>query len=165
MPASRRARAITLAPRSWPSRPGLAINTRIFLSGMVDLRILSVSSVDFCGPSGELFRLLPNIAPNAILSHANVEIEEQTWSVLRGKVVSSRSMRYPRSGLSPCRARGWISAVPRLDFCILRCQFCPFHKGLQDFSRRRIQSGVFKYPFLPSRKSQSSENILERCGV
>src|SRR3954463_10246826 len=29
MPASRRARAITLAPRSWPSRPGLATKTRI----------------------------------------------------------------------------------------------------------------------------------------
>jgi hypothetical protein len=28
----------------------------------------------------------------------------------------------------------------RLDFFILRCQFCPFYKGLQDFSRRRIQS-------------------------
>src|SRR5216683_1995463 len=27
-PASRSARATTLAPRSWPSRPGLAINTR-----------------------------------------------------------------------------------------------------------------------------------------
>src|SRR5215472_6925299 len=34
MPASRRARAITFAPRSWPSRPGLAIKTRIFFSGM-----------------------------------------------------------------------------------------------------------------------------------
>src|ERR1051325_9565114 len=34
MPASRRARAITLAPRSCPSRPGLATNTRIFLSAM-----------------------------------------------------------------------------------------------------------------------------------
>ena len=42
---------------------------------------------------------------------------------------------------------------PRLDFCILRCQFCPFYKGLQDFSRGCIQSGVFKNPFLPSRKS------------
>src|SRR5262249_47334934 len=31
MPASRRARAMTLAPRSWPSRPGFAISTRIFL--------------------------------------------------------------------------------------------------------------------------------------
>src|SRR5260370_25425637 len=30
MPASRKARAIIFAPRSWPSRPGLAINTRIF---------------------------------------------------------------------------------------------------------------------------------------
>src|SRR5687767_11753038 len=29
MPASRRARATTLAPRSWPSRPGLATNTRM----------------------------------------------------------------------------------------------------------------------------------------
>src|SRR5579872_3054303 len=34
MPASRKARAMILAPRSWPSRPGLAINTRIFFSGM-----------------------------------------------------------------------------------------------------------------------------------
>src|SRR5436190_21140307 len=29
MPASRSARAMTLAPRSWPSRPGLATGTRI----------------------------------------------------------------------------------------------------------------------------------------
>src|SRR3990167_3572643 len=32
MPASRNARAMTLAPRSCPSRPGLAISTRIFFS-------------------------------------------------------------------------------------------------------------------------------------
>src|SRR4051794_9255085 len=30
MPASRRARAMIFAPRSWPSRPGFAITTRIF---------------------------------------------------------------------------------------------------------------------------------------
>src|SRR5579884_1749465 len=35
MPASRSARAIILAPRSCPSRPGLAISTRILRSGMV----------------------------------------------------------------------------------------------------------------------------------
>src|ERR1700712_2969712 len=29
MPASRSARAMTLAPRSWPSRPGFAMTTRI----------------------------------------------------------------------------------------------------------------------------------------
>jgi hypothetical protein len=46
-----------------------------------------------------------------------------------------------------------FSSPPSLDFCILRCQFCPFYKGLQDFSRGGIQSGVFKNPFLPSRKS------------
>src|SRR3954465_1427887 len=35
MPASRSARAITLAPRSWPSRPGFATRTRIFCSAAV----------------------------------------------------------------------------------------------------------------------------------
>src|SRR4029450_13005868 len=30
MPASRSARAMIFAPRSWPSRPGFAITTRIF---------------------------------------------------------------------------------------------------------------------------------------
>src|SRR5262252_7225847 len=34
MPASRNARAITFAPRSWPSSPGFAISTRIFFSGI-----------------------------------------------------------------------------------------------------------------------------------
>src|SRR5947209_912513 len=37
MPASRRARAMILAPRSWPSRPGLATTTRIFFSVEVDM--------------------------------------------------------------------------------------------------------------------------------
>src|ERR1035438_4982156 len=34
MPASRKARAITLAPRSCPSRPGFATSTRIFNSAI-----------------------------------------------------------------------------------------------------------------------------------
>src|SRR4051812_19465297 len=34
MPASCRARAMILAPRSWPSRPGFATTTRIFLLAM-----------------------------------------------------------------------------------------------------------------------------------
>src|SRR5271157_1931419 len=41
MPASRRARAITFAPRSWPSNPGLATRTRIgvcMASGLDSLR-------------------------------------------------------------------------------------------------------------------------------
>src|SRR5581483_7588865 len=35
MPASRRARAITFAPRSCPSNPGLATNTRILASSAI----------------------------------------------------------------------------------------------------------------------------------
>src|ERR1700683_1708356 len=36
MPASRKARAITLAPRSCPSRPGFATSTRIFVSAIAN---------------------------------------------------------------------------------------------------------------------------------
>src|SRR5581483_5260790 len=41
IPASRRARAITFAPRSWPSRPGLATSTRILRLSVIYLEILS----------------------------------------------------------------------------------------------------------------------------
>src|ERR1700749_659916 len=37
IPASRRARAIIFAPRSWPSRPGLATTTRILRAIRADL--------------------------------------------------------------------------------------------------------------------------------
>src|ERR1700728_3612681 len=36
MPASRKARAITFAPRSCPSRPGFATSTRIFVSAIAN---------------------------------------------------------------------------------------------------------------------------------
>src|SRR5918992_3993916 len=38
MPASRRLRAMTLAPRSWPSRPGLATTMRMGRSILPSLR-------------------------------------------------------------------------------------------------------------------------------
>jgi hypothetical protein len=41
--------------------------------------------------------------------------------------------------------------LPSLEFCILRQRFCPFHKGLEDLSSVRIQSGVAENPFLPGR--------------
>src|SRR5947209_16206370 len=48
MPASRRARAMILAPRSWPSRPGLATTTRIFfdvlIGGSLEDRALPVGA-------------------------------------------------------------------------------------------------------------------------
>jgi len=37
-----------------------------------------------------------------------------------------------------------------LEFCTLHHHFCPFHKGLQDFSRMRIQGGVVKNLLLPT---------------
>src|SRR5262249_17298507 len=43
MPASRRARAITLAPRSWPSSPGLATSTRILRSVDIWVRFYQTS--------------------------------------------------------------------------------------------------------------------------
>src|SRR4030042_6860452 len=49
IPASRSARQITLAPRSWPSKPGLATRTLIFLSGM---------SSSFTRPGSKCHRLL-----------------------------------------------------------------------------------------------------------
>src|SRR5206468_12188868 len=47
MPASRSARAMILAPRSCPSRPGLATTTRIFPATARSLRLLGV---EFLGP-------------------------------------------------------------------------------------------------------------------
>src|SRR3954468_3323787 len=47
MPASRRALAMIFAPRSWPSRPGFAMTTRIFrsISGeYMDVRLTVVGS-------------------------------------------------------------------------------------------------------------------------
>src|SRR5215218_11048223 len=38
MPASRRARAMILAPRSWPSKPGLATTTRILRAVAASIR-------------------------------------------------------------------------------------------------------------------------------
>src|SRR4030067_3375520 len=49
IPASRSARQITLAPRSWPSKPGLATRTLIFLSGI---------SSSFTRPGSKCHRLL-----------------------------------------------------------------------------------------------------------
>src|SRR5438477_12954761 len=63
MPASRKARAMTFAPRSCPSNPGFATSTRIFVSAIAHHlttegteehrgnRQLGISSVFLCAPS------------------------------------------------------------------------------------------------------------------
>src|SRR5215210_7995966 len=50
MPASRRARAMIFAPRSWPSSPGFAITTRIFL-GKVGKYMAVKLNVVGCSPA------------------------------------------------------------------------------------------------------------------
>src|SRR5918996_5139588 len=52
IPASRRARAMIFAPRSCPSRPGLAITTRIFLA----------TAAQVYGGETDRRRLLPRMA-------------------------------------------------------------------------------------------------------
>src|SRR5262245_13792476 len=47
MPASRSALAMTLAPRSWPSRPGLAMTTRVFRPISLNNWLLDVFAPDF----------------------------------------------------------------------------------------------------------------------
>src|SRR5213079_1617865 len=56
MPASRRARAITLAPRSWPSRPGLATRTRIFGSAIASYL---TTNLKYVGARGESSTRIP----------------------------------------------------------------------------------------------------------
>ena len=46
-------------------------------------------------------------------------------------------------------------------FAHLCSSFDPFYKGLKNFSRVRIQSGVAENLFLPGGLSQISKNILE----
>src|SRR5712692_10974006 len=78
MPASRSARAMTLAPRSWPSNPGLAISTRIFFSGIVALLPLLCALCVLC-----VERLLVAIvghdeSANAIFQDRHIEIDQQS---------------------------------------------------------------------------------------
>src|SRR5688572_6050657 len=75
MPASRNARAMTFAPRSWPSSPGLAITTRIF-------RIWSVRRLnerDFLVFPPDLPEGVAHLADRRIRAHA---VEERIHRVV-----------------------------------------------------------------------------------
>src|SRR5271157_264580 len=103
MPASRRARAMILAPRSWPSRPGLAIRTRIFFSGIslcslcsylcalcVPISVLSVflSLCSLCYGS-----ILDDIPADAFFENRNIEINQQTDAVVgKAKIREDRGL-------------------------------------------------------------------------
>src|SRR5262249_32229742 len=78
MPASRRARAMTLAPRSWPSRPGLAINTRIFFSVICALIPLLCVLCDLCVESGLLALAWHYEPSNTFFPDRHIEIDQQS---------------------------------------------------------------------------------------
>src|SRR5712692_9052859 len=73
IPASRSARAMIFAPRSWPSSPGLAIKTRIFFSA-----ILLCDLCELCGESVGHFESL-----DSILEERDIEIDQQSELVPR----------------------------------------------------------------------------------
>src|SRR6266404_2460311 len=62
MPASRRARAMIFAPRSWPSRPGLATTTRILpcvgeVAGLIDGHTLCAATAPRRAPAAAGLRM------------------------------------------------------------------------------------------------------------
>src|SRR3990170_1290274 len=80
MPASRSARAMILAPRSCPSSPGLAINTRIFFALMIcvpGFSVLSASLGVLCVSSCLLLFIPENEATNTVLQSGDIEIDRQ----------------------------------------------------------------------------------------
>src|SRR5262249_7688913 len=77
MPASRRARAITLAPRSCPSSPGLATRTRIFSATIVGIRTqLELGRIPGAGsrPSDGSGRLYVQAPPQIPAGNAAVRL-------------------------------------------------------------------------------------------
>src|SRR6516225_2761432 len=88
MPASRSALAMTFAPRSWPSRPGLAMSTRIFFSGIPEsleafssvLEILSASRDGgfFVGAEDGSHRVA-DLAKRSVRFHRAVDVRHQVF--------------------------------------------------------------------------------------
>src|SRR2546425_8270538 len=75
IPASRSARAMTLAPRSWPSNPGLAISTRIFFSGIVALLPLLCALCVLCVERRLVAIGGHDESANAIFQDRHIEID------------------------------------------------------------------------------------------
>src|SRR5580693_9159616 len=87
MPASRRARAITLAPRSWPSRPGLAMRTRIFLPGMRSegyFKIFGLGNGDFLIDAEGLAQGVADLTERGVGFYGFQEMGHQVFGALGG---------------------------------------------------------------------------------
>src|SRR5579863_99295 len=87
IPASRRARAITLAPRSWPSRPGLAMRTRIFFSDMRwegYFKIWGLGNGDFLIDAEGLAEGVADIPERGVGFHGFEEMRHQVFGAVGG---------------------------------------------------------------------------------
>src|ERR1700676_5117069 len=83
MPASRSARAIIFAPRSCPSSPGLAIKTRIFLSGIFNNRPASGDGDFFVGAEDGAHGVA-EFAESGITFHGVEEVRHEVFLAFRG---------------------------------------------------------------------------------
>src|SRR5487761_72520 len=83
MPASRSARAIIFAPRSWPSSPGFAISTRIVLSA-IRLERISLSDGDFFVDAEDVAEGVANFAQSGVGFHGFVDVRPQIFVAFGG---------------------------------------------------------------------------------
>src|SRR5215208_7156052 len=111
MPASRRARAMIFAPRSWPSRPGLATTTRILRPE--PLAPLVVSSAEASMGGGSLEDRCLGVGPEDLLQSGDdlalgcvhsraVEQWLQQVAVAHGGVLQHRQRGLHLDAPAPC---------------------------------------------------------------
>src|SRR5690242_6659651 len=134
MPASRSARAMTFAPRSWPSRPGLAMSTRIFFSGIPQRpseAFSSVCEILSASRDGGFFvgaedgsHCVADLAKRGVCFHRVVDVRHQVF-VAEVSVGGSRSVRR----LGVCARR------------FLECEQRAVDGGLRAFPTEVCQAG------------------------
>src|SRR5262245_37372968 len=117
MPASRRALAMTLAPRSWPSSPGFAMITRILCT-----ETLAASNY-------RRFLVFPPDFPKRIAHFADGRIPADGFDEQRHRIG-----RAAGAFLEGVQGRADAAIVPRLTQPIERCQL-PLGRRLVDVER------------------------------
>src|SRR5688572_19364187 len=114
MPASRSARAITLAPRSWPSRPGLAMTTlslRIVVGSVLcavgRLHTAHCSLVTTVSDYRHLFVLPPHLPKGvADLAHSRVgadRLDDRRHQIGRAIRGGSKGIERPENAIAVAR--------------------------------------------------------------
>src|SRR5438309_502982 len=132
MPASRSARAMTLAPRSWPSSPGFAMTTRIFRIRPESAIRNPQSAMSYDGH----FHVLPPDVPERIAHLADRRVRADRVEDRRHHVVAAA-----RGGAQPIqRANDGVRIAPLLEpfelhELLLRRRFV----DVEDLDRRLVR--------------------------